>query len=266
VQLVLFSKMFQTLSLSEFADLVESMKLDGVDLTVRPNGYIKPEEVKEKLPKAVEIFKSRGLQVPMLTTAITSSEEPYSEEIFRIASYLGVKYIKLGYWTYMGFGYLRKQIEKVRRQLKGVEKLSKEYNITAGVHIHSGMFITAEPTVLWLILDGFDPNLVGAYIDPGHMCVEGGLAGWLMGLDILADKIRIVAIKDYGWFKVKGQWAARTVPIGQGLVQWKEVFRILKQVNFSGPLSVHSEYDAPLNKIIKLTKKDISRLRELVRK
>jgi sugar phosphate isomerase/epimerase len=159
---------------------------------------------------------------------------------------------------------LRKQIEEVRRQLKGVEKLSKEYNITAGVHIHSGMFITAEPTVLWLILDGFDPNLVGAYIDPGHMCVEGGLAGWLMGLDILADKIRIVAIKDYGWFKVKGQWAARTVPIGQGLVQWKEVFRILKQINFSGPLSVHSEYDAPLNKIIKLTKKDISRLRELV--
>jgi len=50
--------MFQTLSLSEFADLVASMKLDSVDLTVRSNGYIKPEEVKEKLPKAVEIFKS----------------------------------------------------------------------------------------------------------------------------------------------------------------------------------------------------------------
>jgi len=71
------------------------------------------------------------------------------------------------------------------------------------------MFITAELTVVWLVLKGFDPDLVGAYVDPGHMAVEGGLAGWLMGMDILSRKIRMVSVKDYAWFKSGGNGMCR---------------------------------------------------------
>ena len=264
MQLLIFAKMFQSMPLNEFASLAADMGFDGVDLTVRPNGYIKPKEVEEKLPQAIDILKSEGLSVPMITTAITSANEPYAKETFRVAAECGVKYLKLGYWRYKGFGSLWSQINEVREQLKGIQELSKKYNITAVLHIHSGMFLTAEPTIVWLILKDFNPDLVGAYIDPGHMVVEGGLAGWLMGMDILSDKIRMVAVKDFAWFKVDNTWRARTVPLGEGLVPWKEVFKILKQIGFNGPISLHSEYHMPLEKIIEQTKRDIQYVKEIL--
>ncbi|MEM0024423.1 MAG: sugar phosphate isomerase/epimerase family protein [Thermofilaceae archaeon] len=267
MKLVLFSKMFQEMPMEKLADFIASLKLDGVDLTVRPGGYIEPKDVKRKLPDAVEIFASRGLQVAMVTTSIVSADEPYAEETFSAAADLGVKYVKLGYWHYRGFGHLWKQIEEARENLKGIERLCKEYNLTAGVHTHSGMFLTAEAAVVRLLLEGFDPEYVGAYIDPGHMVVEGGLAGWLMGMDLLSDRITIVAVKDFGWFKTEKGWVARVIPLGEGLVPWEEVFKILKSLGFEGPVSLHSEYEeVGLSEIAELTRRDAAYVKEILRR
>ncbi|NHV98894.1 MAG: sugar phosphate isomerase/epimerase [Thaumarchaeota archaeon] len=264
MQLVLFSKMFQALSLKEFAEIAAETGFEGVDLTVRSNGYIKPYEAEEKLPWAVGVFESEGLKVPMITTEITSVNQPYAEDVFKAASENGVKYLKLGYWQYRGFGFLRRQVAEIRVELRKIQELSRKYRVTSAVHIHSGMFMSAEPTVVWLILKGFNPDLVGAYVDPGHMAVEGGLAGWLMGMDILSRKIRIVSVKDYGWFREEGEWRVRTVPLGEGLVPWRKVFEILGKTGFNGPVSVHSEYDSPLAEILKQTRKDVEYLKNIL--
>jgi len=264
MQFIMFSKMFQSLPLTEFAEIVAGIGLEGVDLTVRSNGYIKPEEVEEKLPEAVEIFESKGLKIPMITTEITSVNQPYAEEVFKAAFENGVKYVKLGYWQYRGFGFLRKQVAEIRKELRKIQELSRRYRVTSAIHVHSGMFMSAEPTVVWLILRGFEPDLVGAYVDPGHMAVEGGLAGWLMGMDILSRMIRMVSVKDYGWFKAGGEWCVRTVPLGEGLVPWKTVFEILKKIGFRGPVSIHSEYDLPLDEIVAQTKKDVKYLESIL--
>lgn len=264
MKVVLFSKMFQSMPMDRFADLAVSMGFDGVDLTVRPGGYIEPKDVLEKLPKAIEVFTSRGLTVPMITTSITSSNEVYARETFSKASEFGVKYIKLGYWRYKGFGYLKKQIEEIRESLKSVEKLCREYGVTAGLHIHSGMFMTAEPAIVYLILEGFDPEYIGAYIDPGHMAVEGGGGGWLMGMDILSDRIVMVAVKDFGWFKTDRGWHPHIVPLGEGLVPWKDVFAVLKGIGFNGPVSLHSEYHESLDRIIEITRRDLAYVRSIL--
>ncbi|MEM2739691.1 MAG: sugar phosphate isomerase/epimerase family protein [Candidatus Bathyarchaeia archaeon] len=264
MKIVLFSKMFQSMPIERFADLAANMGFDGVDLTVRPGGYIEPRDVLEKLPEAVEVFTSRGLTVPMITTSIVSLNELYARETFSKASELGVRYIKLGYWRYRGFGCLKKQVEEVRESLKGIERLCKEYSVTAGLHIHSGMFMTAEPAVVYLILEGFDPKYIGAYIDPGHMAVEGGSAGWLMGMDILSDKIVMVAMKDFGWYKTDRGWMLHTVPLGEGLVPWRDVIRILKDINFDGPVSLHSEYHENLDRIIEITRRDLAYIKTVL--
>ncbi len=265
MELLLFAKKFQSLPLDEFADLVADIGFDGVDLTVRPGGYIRPEEVEDRLPEAVDTIRSRGLSVPMITTAITNAEEPYAEEIFRVAAECGVRYIKLGYWAYKGFGFLKRQVIEARGKLKGVEKLCRKYGVTAALHSHSGMFLTAEPAVVWALLKGFSPDFIGAYIDPGHMAVEGGLAGWLMGMDILSNRIRMVAVKDYGWFREGGKWKAKVVPLGEGLVPWREVFDILKRIGFDGPFSLHSEYRGlSLRELIEQTRRDICFIKNIM--
>ena len=61
--------------------------------------------------------------------------------------------------------------------------------------------LSANPEVALMLLQDCDPNFLGAYIDPGHMTVEGGLSGWKMGIDLLAPYISLDAIKDFGWFQ-----------------------------------------------------------------
>ncbi len=264
MQLILFSKMFQSIPLTKLADLVAELGLEGVDLTVRSGGSIEPPDALKKLPEVVETFKSKGLKIPMITTEITSADQPYAEDIFRAASENSVKYIKLGYWKYKGFGFLQKQLAEIRKELTGIQELSRKYHVTSALHTHSGMCMSAEPTILWVILKEFDPDLVGAYIDPGHMVVEGGAAGWLMGMDILSDMIRMVSLKDYGWFKEGGKWYARIIPLSQGLVPWRKFFEILEKIKFKGPISVHSEYDMPLDEIIMQTRKDVQYLKDIL--
>jgi len=276
MKIVMFSKMLKNLgnlTVEESGEYIAKIGFDGVDLTVRPGGHVQPEEALEKLPEAVEILNSKGLVVPMITSSITSADEKFAEDIFKTASECGVEYIKLGYWRYEGFGTIRKTIKRVRDDnLKGLYRLSEEYNVTAGLHIHSGDFLTSNPVVVYLLLRDYDPRYLCAYIDPGHMAVEGGLSGWKIGMDILREYIRMVAVKDYGWFQEidpetgEKRWRARTVPLSEGLVPWKEVFSYLKEINFDGPVSLHSEYhDVDFQGLIRRTEIDLKYLKETLR-
>ncbi len=267
MELVMFSKMLKNvgnLSVDSAGDCIADLGFDGVDLTVRPEGHVLPEEAMRRLPEAVDILGSRGLSVPMITTGITDAGEKYAEDIFKTASECGVGFLKLGYWRYEGFGTIGKQIERVRKgSIKGIHELSREYDVTAGIHIHSGDFLTANPAVVKMLLEDYDPEHLCAYIDPGHMAVEGGLSGWKVGMDLLQERIRMVAVKDFGWFHEKDKtgewgWRARVVPLSEGLVPWAEVFAYLQKIAFDGPMSLHSEYDdVTLEELIRRTRQDL---------
>ncbi len=272
----MFTKMLKNvggLSLDEAGDHIAEMGFEGADLTVRPEGYVLPEEAAKKLPEAVDLLRSKNLTVPMITTAITNPKEKHAEEVFKTASECGVKFVKLGYWGYEGFGTITEQIGMVRRRnLEGICKLSREYGVTAGVHIHSGDFLTANPAVVWVLLQDFDPAYVCAYIDPGHMAVEGGLSGWKMGMDLLQGHIRMVAVKDFGWYQEKDEktgqkrWTVQTVPLSEGLVPWPEVFTYLRKIGFDGPVSIHSEYPkVNLEELVRRTEKDLDYLRKVLK-
>jgi len=274
MQLLMFSKMLKdagNLSVDQVGDCVTEMGFDGVDLTVRPGGHVAPEEVTERLPEAIDTLKSKGLVVPMITTGITGAEEDHAEEIFRTASECGVRFLKLGYWRYREFGTIRDQIEKARGQLGGLEALSRRHGVTAALHTHSGPNLTANPAVVHMLLQDHDPRWLGAYIDPGHMAVEGGKSGWKMGIDLLDRYIKLVAIKDFGWFRETDRrtgekgWVNRLVPLGEGIVPWPEVFRCLREIGFDGCVSVHSEYpDLSLEELLRQTREDLAYLKRVL--
>ena len=248
MKICMFSKMVQSLSVREAAAAMKKIGFDGVDLTVREPGHVLPDKVKTDLPKAVDEIKGEGLEVGMLTTAITGADEPNAEDIFATAQAFGIDRLKLGYWKYEGFGGLLKQVDAVRRDLDGIEKLSEKFGVIPCIHIHSGDFMSANAAVVYLMLQGRDPKRMGAYIDPGHMTVEGGRSCWKMGIDILSDYIQITSVKDFGWFWKpenvcdKKAWKYMLVPLDMGIVQWPEVVACLRQINFDGVISLHSEY------------------------
>lgn len=276
MNLLMFTKMLKDigkLSLEQTGDLIASMGFDGADLTVRPGGYVLPEEVTQKLPQAVELLKSKGLIVPMITTNITDANEGYARSIFEAASRCGIKFAKLGYWPYKGFGKINKQIKETRDLLKGIERLSIEYNVTAAIHTHSGAFLSANPAVVLMLLDGFDPVNICAYFDPGHVAAQGGPAAWEMGLDILSQYLRLIALKNFLYIRValseetgEVRWEHKMLPLREEIVSWPSLFKRLRELGFDGNVSFHSEYEGfALERLISQTKEDLNYVKGIIR-
>jgi sugar phosphate isomerase/epimerase len=96
------------------------------------------------------------------------------------------------------------------------------------------------------MIDGLDPKWAGYYFDICHAVTEGGLAGWKIALNLVAPRIKMIAIKDFYWEKTPSQtWRPHYCPLGEGMVDWKSYFQTLAQAGFQGPISLHLEYDIP---------------------
>jgi L-ribulose-5-phosphate 3-epimerase len=242
--LCLFSKHLPKLHYGELGAQVKRIGFEGVDLTVRPGGHVLPERAALDLPRAVETIQSHGLAVPMITTGLVSPQDPAARPILSTAGRLKIPYFKPGYWNYRGRD-VEKTIAAVRRDVEGLVEIGKEYGVAAGFHNHSGDYVGA---VVWdtrAIISGMDPRWIGYYFDPCHATAEGGVYGWEIALRMAAPRIKMVALKDFFWAREQGKWKMKMCPMGEGMVQWSKVFSILAAARFTGPLSLHLEYEAP---------------------
>jgi sugar phosphate isomerase/epimerase len=277
MEFCVFSKHFQAMDAPQLAGLLKEFGVDGADLTVRPGGHVEPERVAEELPRFADALGQQGLRVCMLTTSILGADGPHTQAIIETAARVGVRYIKLGYWRYKGFGHYREQAEEVGRALRGLEPILKDNGVTAGFHTHSGDFMGCNAEFALRLVEDCDPNAVGVYYDVGHCTIEGSVSGWLMGLDLMSDRLVMIAVKDMAWFRQgspasprKG-WRDLLVPMDAGLVDWPQFVRCLKDIEFAGPISFHSEYqgsysyiDMTQEQVVEQTRRDLAYLRGLL--
>lgn len=242
-KLCIFSKHMSQFDWKELGRKAKELGFDGVDLTVRPKGHVLPERVKEDLPRAVEAIRAAGLDVPMITTDLKSAANPAAAPTFEAARKLGIRFLKPGYWNYTRERtVLQTQIE-VRQNFQGLLKLAMQHGVTLGLHNHSGAYVG---TALWAfrdLLQDVDPKWAGYYFDPGHATIEGGLHVWRISLELVAPRLNMVAMKDAYWEKANGRWRPKWVPLGDGMVDWPEVFRSFAKSSFNGPISLHVEYN-----------------------
>ena len=251
-----FSKHLQDYGFPELGRAVKKIGVEAVDLTVRPEGHVLPETVREKLPQAVSALKAEGVRVAMITTAITSVDEPHTRAVLETAAAEGIRYYKLGYYRYEGLGTLRRGLSEAKAKLRDVAAMSKELGICGGYHNHSGGCIGALLPHVRELIEDLDPDAVCAYYDIGHATVEGTAAGWVQGLDDLGERVRMLAFKDLqvGPAAKDGR---KVVPMGEGVVRWDEFVSALKSDAFQiGPASFHAEYHLPADEVVETARRD----------
>lgn len=237
--IVVFSKVYQKLSLNfdDAAAVTAEAGLDGIDPPVRPDGEIVPERATEDLPRYVEAMHKRKLKVPLLTTAIVSASSPHTEDILRTARKLGVQYYRVGFVDRKGDS--KKQVSEFKTQLKDLAAMDKEIGIGALVQNHSpaghGNFLGGDLTELREIVSDFDPAQVGVAFDIGHAIIVHKEA-WQPHFEALKSHIKVAYVKDA---KMTGRW----VPFGEGDVGDLGYFKLLKEMGYSAPISMHMEYD-----------------------
>lgn len=228
---------------AEIAKMLQPLGIAGPDLTVRGGGVISPDRVAEELPKALAAFRDQGMSIPMISTSLTSADDPTARPILSVMKTCGIGYFKLGYLHYHDPADWEADIDAQRKKLAGLLTIAREFGVQAGLHNHAGAGIGGAFWDAWELLKPIDPAVVGFYYDPGHATVEGAKFGWKLNLHRIAPRLKMVALKDYVWEKSAEGWRTRWVPLGEGMVNWKEFFPLLATIPFDGPISVHIEYD-----------------------
>ncbi len=277
LKLSVFSKHLHFLDWGAMAEAAREIGFDGVDLTLRRGGHVEPERAVADLPKAAEAIRRAGLELTMVTAGIVDADSPFAESMLSAMKSVGVKNYRWGGLKYDDRRPIPPQIEELKRRVARLADLNRKYNVCAMYHTHSGPEVGASFWDLWLILKDQDPERVSVNLDIGHATVEGGLGAWVRSVQLLAPITRGIAVKDFVWGRnANGQWRPRWCPIGEGMVNFKKFFEMVRESKFSGPVQVHFEY--PLggansgaktitmdkSEVFKAMNKDVARLREWV--
>jgi sugar phosphate isomerase/epimerase len=242
----IFSKHLHWLNYEGMAKAIADMGFDGADLTVRPGGHVLPENVVTDLPKAVEALAKYGKKVYMITTAIIDADDPLSEKILKTASSLGIKHYRTGYFYYKDKNPVRDDVALFNKQLARLAALNAKCSISGEYQNHSGnygqgIYFGAPIWDLSAALEQIDSPWMGSQYDVYHATIEGANA-WSVGLRLISKYIRSADIKDFKWLEKDGKVRSVTVPLGEGMVDFKTFFALIKEHSISIPLSIHYEY------------------------
>lgn len=130
-------------------------------------------------------------------------------------------------------------------------KLAKEFDITVGVHNHVNNY-TMYANEIDYVMENTDPSLVHFVPDTGHMAAAG--VNPAQFIKKYADRISFTHLKDYkmGESNDLGGWSEEIIPVtrcfhpmGNGIIDCKEILDILIKCGYNNPLCVELDLAHP---------------------
>jgi len=273
----LFSKPIDSYEFGFMCESVARAGIGGFDLTVRQGGKVEPSKVEADLPLLVDEAKKHNLALDMMVSGILSASDPLTERVLKTASASGVKYYRLGWFDYDPKIDIWESLRNYRAILKDIAELNRKYKIHGDYQNHAGLMVGGPVWDLHELLRDLPPELVGSQYDVRHAMVEGANT-WILGMRLISSHIKTLAIKDFTWKVVNNKPQAVTVPLGEGMVNFDLFFKTVKEMNITGPMTLHIEYPLlekgeeklPLLKqqdiIVSKLKKDMDYLNMMIKK
>ncbi len=233
-----FSKNLAKIPYAQLGLIASQMGYDGVDLTVMQGGHVNPNITNVDLVRAVESVRGAGVEVPMITTDITSQADAWAYAILAITSRVDVNLFRTGFWPWGSEGNIPKRLAQIRNDIVNTVALGKQNKMVAMFPNRAGSFFGSAFWDAQSVLADLDPAWIGYYFDPSQTQT------WEPALRYALPRLKAVAVQDGTWQKVDDRWMLKPCPLGDGMVDWQVFFRILAQARFTGPVSIHFEYQA----------------------
>jgi len=176
MRIILFSKFLKDLDVDGLIAAGERLGLEGWDLCVRPDHVVNPGNVVAALPVAAKKLASAGQPVATVTGNfdVLWPDAPNAEPLLKGMDAADVRVLKLGYFLMdPATQAYWQEVDRIRQALSGWEKLGRTYNVKIVYHTHSGQgFMGINCAALMHLIKDFDPQYIGAYLDPGHLLID----------------------------------------------------------------------------------------------
>jgi sugar phosphate isomerase/epimerase len=274
-KIAIFSKHLQWLDYKGMAETAAEIGFDGVDLTVRRRGHVSPGNVEDDLPEAVEACKKAGIEVIMLSTDIRDVSQSKTEKIIRTASQLGIKYYRMDWYYYDKSNSLDKNLENFKSKMKDLAAINEQYQIKGAYQNNIKNKLGVPVWDLGMILREIDSEWLGCQYDIRHATMAGPFS-WPLNLELIAPFIHTIDIKDSQWTVIDGKLKFQYVPLGEGMIDFKQFIKYLKKFNIHAPFSVHVEYNLggvnhgtrrlriSKEEVVEAMRKDLNKLKSLI--
>jgi L-ribulose-5-phosphate 3-epimerase len=252
----------------ELGLIAQQIGYDGVDLTVMDGGHVNPHITNVDLVRAIESVRGAGLEVPLITTTLTTVADQTTYPILAIAGHTQVHLYRMGFWPYASgpdgkIADIPRRMAQVRNDLNSLLAVGRSYQMAAAFPNRAGAYVGEALWDVQAIIGDMDPQWIGYYFDPSQATAEGGVSGWEIALRLALPRLKAVALQDFTWAKAGGSaWKMQMCPLGEGVVDWSAFFRILAEARFTGPVSVHQEYSVQdeigaMNKDLEFVRKQV---------
>ena len=239
-ELCVFNKPLQHLDYGAQAELVAGMGFDGIEGTVRKGGHVEPERVEEDLPLQIEALRANGIGMSLMTTGVNNAEDPLHRRVLECAASLGVTDFRMGSIKYAPDRPIPEQLDAIRRTFDELVAFCRPLGIRPLYQNHAGANrLGAGLWDLFWVVREIDPADAGVAFDIRHATVEGGQS-WPTEFQLMRPHFGFVYCKDFTWSEGNGR--PKNVPLGTGQVDYPRFFRMLRESDYAGPISLHMEY------------------------
>ena len=242
--LCIFSKHLHWLDYDATAKTAVSLGFQGLDLTVRKGGHVLPENAERDLARAAAAAQKAGTKIVLLTTEIDDAKNLLQRKILKTAAGLGIGCYRMAWLKYDETVSIRKNLQRFRGQLLDLAELNEKLAIRGAYQNHAGASLGSPVWDIAELLEEIHSPWLGCQYDIRHAMVEGANA-WPLGLKLVAPYISSIDIKDFQWMKKEGKWQVENKPLGEGMIDFKNYFALLKKLGVKEdiPICVHYEYD-----------------------
>ena len=182
---------------------------------ISPSATVMPiniDNVTDELPGAVRAWRELGVDCPMISssTDLIDPDAADAVTLFEAAAAAGVPRIKMGYFKFTPGDSFEELWSLARRRLDGFERLSRRTGVQTMYHTHSGQCLGSNCAGMRHLLQDYDPRQVGAYVDLGHLAING--EDVQIGLAMLRDRLSAIGGKDARHFPTSDPTVERASP------------------------------------------------------
>jgi sugar phosphate isomerase/epimerase len=263
---------------NDMGGFLQMMGFDGVELTVQPGGHIPLEgDIDLHLERAVEAMTGSGIDVPVLSTSVTSVQSKELRTILGWGSEMGVPIFSPGQWPNNGDGMA--SVIMAQREISMLAQIGHAAKMQIALHNATPNFVGSSVAELNAAIRPFDA-VVGFNFDAGYAAAYSGPApggasagagdaaavaaakdAWLSALKLAVPRLKMATARDCKWAKgADGSQTLTQCPLGEGMVDWPQFFGVLAKANFTGPITLQVDY-APKDELAAV-RKDLAFLKK----
>lgn len=272
MKLIYFTKFLKGLTAQQVGQTAKRLGFDGLDLAIRKGQCVNPDNVATALPDAMKIWRDMGLSIPLVSmeTRQTDPRDAGVRRLFEACGKAKIPNIKVGYWRWKSGQPYWPGVESTRADLEVLAKLGRDFGVRTVLHTHSGSYYGCNASSAMQLARGFDPKVVGVYLDAAHLTISGEPLE--LALAIVRDYLAIVAVKNCRYERTNpgrspALWKRQFCLLEEGLVDWPKAVALLRKTGYDAPLSIHGEYTGPDEReaILSRVEKDVKFLRQYVK-